>query len=252
MNSMTTSPFADVKVIFFDFMGTLLDWHSNIVQTLPDRILQAERSRLAIAWREAFFQEIHSQFEQRLPTEDIDITHARCLETVLATSSFRDVSLSDDEQAAAVNAWHSMTAWPDVPETLQKLQEKCEVFILANGTTRLQLDLARSSGLSFDMMFSSQLLGLTKPDPEIYYKALDLVGVEPHNALMVAAHAYDLRAARAVGMKTAYIRRWTEDTTEDFEQVVNDVDAFVGSSVRPTKGQGQPDGKLSTLLEELL
>jgi 2-haloalkanoic acid dehalogenase type II len=249
---MTTSPFADVKVIFFDFMGTLLDWHSNIVQRLPDRILQAERSRLAIAWREAFFQEIHSRFEQRLPPEDIDITHARCLETVLATSSFRDVSLSDDEREAAVNAWHSMTAWPDVPEALQKLREKYEVFVLANGTTRLQLDLARSSGLSFNMMFSSQLLGLTKPDSEIYYKALDFVGAEPHNALMVAAHAYDLRAARAVGMKTAYIRRWTEDTMEDLEKVADDVDAFIGSHERPTKDHGQVDAKLTMLLGGLL
>lgn len=35
--------------------------------------------------------------------------------------------------------------------------------------------------------------------------------------MMVAAHAYDLRAAAKVGMRTAYIRRWSEDTNEDLE-----------------------------------
>ncbi len=34
--------------------------------------------------------------------------------------------------------------------------------VLANGTTRLQIDIVRSSGLAFDMLFSSELLGVTK------------------------------------------------------------------------------------------
>lgn len=37
--------------------------------------------------------------------------------------------------------------------------------------------------------------------------------------MMVAAHAYDTAAAKAVGMRTAYIRRKTEDVGEDFERI---------------------------------
>ena len=77
---------------------------------------------------------------------------------------------------AAVNAWHSMRAWPDVAVALKRLRTKYQVFVLANGTTKLQLDLMRSSGLEFDMLFSSQLLGLTKPDRRVYEKAVELVG----------------------------------------------------------------------------
>jgi hypothetical protein len=33
---------------------------------------------------------------------------------------------------------------------------------MANGTTRFQMDVTKSSGLDFDMLFSSQLLGHTK------------------------------------------------------------------------------------------
>ena len=87
--------------------------------------------------------------------------------------------------------------------------------VLANGTTRLQLDITRSSCLNFHMLFSSELLGLTKeslfllhndsrtdffrqPCPKIYHQALSLLCVQPSQSIMVAAHAYDLRAAKKV------------------------------------------------------
>ena len=70
--------------------------------------------------------------------------------------------------------------------------------MLANGTARLQIDITKSSGLDFDMLLSSELLGLTKPDPAIYHKAVELLGHKPEECLMVAAHAYDLEAAKKV------------------------------------------------------
>ena len=37
--------------------------------------------------------------------------------------------------------------------------------VLANGSTRLQMDIVKSSNLPFHMLFSSQLLGKTKVSP---------------------------------------------------------------------------------------
>lgn len=79
--------------------------------------------------------------------------------------------------------------------------------------TRSELDIAKSSLLPFHMLFSSQLLGHTKvfksshlrdhdeskqhqPDLAIYNKAMDLMQLRPEDCVMVAAHAYDLRAAK--------------------------------------------------------
>lgn len=115
-----------------------------------------------------------------------------------------------------------MGAWPDVLDALKVLRnEGKELFVLANGTTRLQLDLVASADLkaAFDMLFSSQLLGSYKPSSEAYLKALELVGRKAEEAVMVACRAYDLRAAKRVGMKTVYVRRWTDDVEEDMEVV---------------------------------
>lgn len=69
------------------------------------------------------------------------------------------------------------------------------------------------------MLFSSQLLGVYKPHEEAYLRALELVKLRPEEVLMVAAHAYDLRGAKRVGMRTVYVPRWTDDVDEDLERI---------------------------------
>ena len=125
-------------------------------------------------------------------------------------------------------AWHSMPAWPDVPPAIEALKAAgYEVFVFANGTTRLQLDLCKSSGLRFNMLFSSELLGVYKPAPESYRKTLELVKVRPEESVMVAAHAYDTRGGKDAGMKTVYIHRWTDDINEDIDIVKGENDFFL-------------------------
>lgn len=77
----------------------------------------------------------------------------------------------------------------------------------ANGTTRLQLDIVRSSGPKFDMLFSSQLFGSYNPSPKNYHKALELLKLIAEECVTVAAHTSDLKGAEVVGMWTIYIRR---------------------------------------------
>lgn len=219
---------SSIKAVFFDFMGTCLDWYSGITAALPERLDEKTKRSLAIAWREAFFADIHERFEQGLPMESFDATNARQLDLVLQQHR---LELSETEKIQLVQAWHSMPAWEDVAEGLMDLKSRgLELFVLANGTTRLQLDLVRSSKLyGFDMLFSSELLNLTKPDPNFYTSALKLTGYRPEETALVAAHAYDVRAAQKLGMKTIYISRWTEDTQVDLRQVYEEMDGFIGS-----------------------
>ncbi|ORY71258.1 HAD-like domain-containing protein [Pseudomassariella vexata] len=237
-----------IRAIFFDFMGTCLDWHTTVVSSLPSSIPAETRSKLALVWREAFFAENHARQALSLPSEDIDLTHRRTLLRLLDAEPWATACKplfgkeKEETVARAVESWHQMQAWPDVSPgmaTLKKVvsspgtgtETPIELFVLANGTTRLQLDLVRSSGLGrngiFSMLFSSELLGVYKPAPEAYVKALGLVGVQAEESVMVAAHAYDLRAARKVGMRTVYVRRWTDDTDEYMQVVRGENKAFL-------------------------
>jgi 2-haloacid dehalogenase len=44
---------------------------------------------------------------------------------------------------------------------------------------------------------------------------LELVKLDPEEYVMVAAHAYNLRGAKALGMKTVYVHWWTDNVLED-------------------------------------
>jgi len=210
-------------------MGTCLDWHTSVVNSLPSSIPREERSRLALEWRRRYFIENSQRHQQGLFPEDIDITLARVLETVLPDFPSTSASMSPDVKRKMIQAWHSQPAWPEVGKAIRSLREDLglEVFVHANGTTRLQLDLTRSSGLDFNMLFSSQLLGVYKPSPVAYQKALELVKLKAEEVVLVAAHAYDLRGAQSVGLKTVYIRRWTDDIDEDMDKVKAEFDAFL-------------------------
>ena len=51
-------------------------------------------------------------------------------------------------------------------------------------------------------------------NPKVYQGAMQQLAVKPHQCAMVAAHMHDLRAAKAQGMRTIYVRRETEDAAE--------------------------------------
>lgn len=218
-----------IKAVFFDFMGTCLDWHKSVVESFPASVTAGEASKIALEWRRQYFLENDRRVRQNEPPEDIDDTLARVLEGVL--DQFRDHQPTFDSEGKnrMIEAWHNQPAWPEVENVIRSIRDDIglEVFVHANGTTRLQLNLILSSGLKFNMLFSSQLLGLYKPKPEAYMKALELVKLQPEEVVMVAAHAYDLRGAQRCGMKTIYIHRWTDDIDEDMKKVETEFDVFL-------------------------
>ncbi len=221
-----------IKAVFFDFMGTCLDWHTGVVNTLPQSIPETERSNLALQWRQDYFDYNAARLATDQAPEAIDITLCKMLDALLEKAPWTaHRALFDGPiKAKCVEIWHSMPAWPDVLPSLSALKSHgYELFVSANGTTRLQLDLIRSSGLSgvFCMLFSSELLGVYKPAKENYERTLELVGYRADECVHVAAHAWDNRGAREVGMRTVYLRRWTDDVREDMDVVRGENEAFL-------------------------
>ncbi|KAJ9614540.1 hypothetical protein H2200_002677 [Cladophialophora chaetospira] len=228
---MATPP-TTIKAIFFDFMGTCLDWHTGVVQTLPKYLPSEDRSKFALQWRQDYFDYNAARLAENLSPEDFDITLRKTLDALLDKhpyTAWKDM-FDDELKERCVRIWHNMPAWPDVLPALQSLKSQgYELFVSANGATRLQLDLCRSSGLApvFSMLFSSELLGVYKPAKENYLRTLELVGRRPEECVHVAAHAWDNRGAKEMGMKTVYVIRRTDDLREDMGVVMEESDAFL-------------------------
>ncbi|KAJ6610502.1 HAD-like domain-containing protein [Mycena sp. CBHHK59/15] len=162
--------------VIFDLMGTCTDWKSSILSALRRQPpINIDLPSLADAWRAGFFKEIHRRFVLSEPAEDIDVTHRRVLDSLLEDAGVGYKVWDNKIRRGLVHSWHIQTAWPDAIAGIEMLKKNYFVVVLANGTTRLQLDVVKSSGLPFHSLLSSQLLNLTKPDPKIYLKAVQLL-----------------------------------------------------------------------------
>jgi FMN phosphatase YigB (HAD superfamily) len=92
-----------VKALVFDLMGTCVDWHSVVSDTLASNMDIDTAKAVATDWRAGFFAEIHRQFAAKESPEDIDVTHLRVLNSILQS---RNISLSDGAKKLAVASWH--------------------------------------------------------------------------------------------------------------------------------------------------
>lgn len=114
---------------------------------------------------------------------------------------------SETKKKELVQTWHRLAPWADVPEGLRKVKQHAIIVALSNGSVRLLIDLQRYAQLPFDAIFSAEMLGVYKPNPQLYKTAPELLSLSPSRVALVAAHPWDLRAAASQGLKTIYLRR---------------------------------------------
>jgi 2-haloacid dehalogenase len=114
----------------------------------------------------------------------------------------------DAAERDALNAtWHRLRAWPDFPGALDRLKTRYTVVVLTVLSWSLVVDSSKYNGLAWDGILSCEFLGHYKPAPEAYRAGVRLLGLEPQQVMMVAAHPWDLQAARNAGLRTAYVPR---------------------------------------------
>ena len=76
----------------------------------------------------------------------------------------------------------------------------------------------------FDHMIESAVIGIRKPEPDFYRRALEIVGVEAAEAVFLDDLGINLKPARAMGMTTIKV--------EDPEQALIELEAATGLDLR--------------------
>ena len=193
-----------VKALVFDIFGTVVDWHGSIAAEIGRIGLPAGGAGFALAWRAGYQPAMQEVRSGALPWMHIDALHRRILDRILAE---RGITLPEVQAAELNRVWHRLDPWPDSVAGLSRLKAHYPIATLSNGNLSLLVALARHAALPWDAVLSAELFQHYKPDPEVYLGAARLLGVAPHELLMVAAHPSDLRAAAACGLRTAYVPR---------------------------------------------
>jgi 2-haloacid dehalogenase len=202
-----------VKALLFDVFGTVVDWRSSLIADFnawsKTTGKTGDWTALVDAWRGAY---VPSMNEVRKHPErgfiNLDSLHRASLERLVGELNI--TGLSADDLHHMTMGWHRLKPWPDSVDGLTRLKRKFVIGPLSNGNVALLVNMAKAAGLPWDLVLSAEVFQHYKPDRETYLGAARLLGLEPGEVMLVAAHNSDLQAAKAFGLATCFVPRPTE------------------------------------------
>ena len=219
------------SMIFFDVLGTIVEWRcciANELNTTARRALQDQVRHLSAdvrarvsdmstsSWQE-IAGEWHRSYMNFGETYDtskrfvsVDEYNRISLENILIKWLLRDLFNEEDLKDLTL-AWHRLDSYPDSVPGLSLLSTKFSTSTLSNGNVKLLEDLREHNSLPLKQITSAEHFGAYKPSPEVYHSAARRFGFRNSQCCLVAAHLEDLYAAKKCGFQTIYLERDLEE-----------------------------------------
>lgn len=215
------------KAFIFDVFGTIVDWRNGVAtetqQWFETKGLDLDPFEFADAWRSKYqpaMERIRSGNRGYVP---LDTLHLENLNELLNERNL-DANFSEVEKSELNRAWEKLPPWSDSVPGLTALKKRAIIAPCSNGSIALMTRLAKFGKLPWDCIVGAEVAKNYKPHPQAYLGSVAALGLVPAEVVMVAAHNDDLRAAREVGLKTAFIPRRIEHgekQTSDLEPNAN-------------------------------
>lgn len=192
------------KVIFFDVNETLLDltaMRSSVGEALGGR------DDLLPLW-----------FSTMLHHSLVDSTTGRFhtfgeigVASLLMVAEIEGIELTKAQaKTAIVTPLRSLTPHPDVRDGLQALKNKgYKLVSLTNSSNQGVYTQFKNADLLsyFDERLSVEDINFYKPDTRTYEWAIEKMGIAAEDAMLVAAHGWDIAGAKQAGWQAAFIAR---------------------------------------------
>ncbi|MEU5328222.1 haloacid dehalogenase type II [Streptomyces parvus] len=225
-----------IDAVVFDVLGTLVDEPAGLRTAIraltpsaapsPPASLSLDDSgteRLLLLWQRHIEREqgrIVDGDRPYLPSDALDREAAEIVaraagtevtaagtEVTAAGAEVTGAGADPDAVESLARAARRLPPWPDTVAGLARLAERFPLIGLSNASRTALLELNAHAGLRWHQALSAEDARTYKPDPEVYRLAVTVAGLPPERLLMVAAHAWDLRGAQALGLRTAYVAR---------------------------------------------
>jgi 2-haloacid dehalogenase len=196
----------EIDALVIDVLGTLVDEPAGIragIRALAPSADEAGVEELLTLWQR------HVEREQRrvldgarpyLTSDVLDLEAARLVADAVGVHDPAAV-------AELARSGRRLPPWPDTVPGLDRLAQRFPLIGLSNAGRSALLQLNAHAGLRWHQALSAEDVRTCKPDPAVYQLAVTVSGRPPDRLLMVAAHAWDLRGAQALGLRTAYVAR---------------------------------------------
>jgi 2-haloacid dehalogenase len=191
--------------LVFDILGTLVDETGSLRAAIAAAAPSSPEliDELLGIWQGHVADQQEAVRTGRRPYASSTVLDREAATAVAERAGITSAATIDELSAAG----RRLDPWPDTIEGLGRLAERYTLIGLSNASRADLTGLDRHTGMRWHQLLSGEAAGSYKPDPEVYALALAATHEPPNHMLMVAAHAWDLRAAAATGMRTAYVDR---------------------------------------------
>jgi 2-haloacid dehalogenase len=224
-----------VRALVFDVFGTVVDWRSGVAREAAPFLARhasgaIDPAAFADAWRKRYQPAMEEVRSGRRPFTRLDVLHRENLAGVLPEFGIDPAAVPAAELDELNLAWHRLDPWPGAVAGLTRLKSRYIIAPLSNGNIILMLDMAKRAGLPWDAILGAEVAQAYKTSPEAYLRTADILAMQPDEVCLVAAHNNDLAAARACGLRTAFVYRPLESGPDrtppradrEWDVIVND------------------------------
>lgn len=195
------------QAYLFDLDQTLIDNAPSLRAFLPD-----QHHRFAPSFRRSEADAYHRRF---MDLDANGYANKRQLYDVLRSEFGIQASVEDLVQDFRTNCYRTVHPFPDATSVLTCLKQRGHpIGIVTNGSTATQDRKIRAAGLSslVDVVLISGSIGPRKPDPAIFQRAAQELGVDATSCLFAGDDPRkDICGAATVCMRTAWLahgRTW--------------------------------------------
>ena len=196
-----------IRTILFDMGGTLdgdgLHWLERFLLLYRDYGIDLPRESIRLAFDEA---ERRAATDETIATAGLAEMIAQHVQWQTSHLGIADPQLEQHLTRGFVEPVRAVTA--ENVRMLARLKERgFELGIVSNGcgnVDKLSADFGYAPFLT--LIVDSRRVGVCKPDPAIYHYAVEKLGRDPGEIMMVGdSFERDIRPAKQVGMKTAWL-----------------------------------------------
>lgn len=192
------------KVIFFDVNETLLDLES--MRASVGEALNGRQDLLPL-W---FSTMLHYSLVDNATGRYHDFGEIGVAALMMVAQNNNIALTPEEAKAAIVSPMLTLPPHPDVKQGLAALKAQGYVLVsFTNSSNKAVQKQFENAGLTdfFDRRLSIEDIRLYKPAAESYRWAAKQMGINPEEALLVAAHGWDIAGAKAAGMQAVFVKR---------------------------------------------
>ncbi len=196
--------FGDIEACVFDAYGTLFDY--NAAAARHGAALGDKAAPLADLWR---LKQLQYTWLRSLMGRHAGFWQVtgEALDYSMAALGIDDPAL----RAALMEAYRTLDAYPEVPETLATLRARgLKCAILSNGEPGMLAAAVEAAGIGahLDAVLSVEEVGIFKPHPSVYRLVVDRLGVAAERVSFQSSNAWDANGAAAFGFRVAWCNRF--------------------------------------------